>query len=83
MVYFLTVFSSISKTTAYYSHIFCISSSGCHFVQQSRTILAISGKGHPKEISVIFFFKSGHLPRRCLLKVFSISSSGTHFVQWR
>ena len=34
---------------------FSIFSSGGHFVQQSRTILAILVEGRPKNISVIFF----------------------------
>ena len=34
---------------------FSIFSSGGHFVQRSGTILAILVKGHPRNISVIFF----------------------------
>ena len=43
-----------------------ISSSGNHFVQQSRTILAFFVLGHKRNISVIF--KSCHWPQRCHLK---------------
>ena len=38
--------------------------------QWSETILAILVEGHPRNISVKFFLKSGHWPRRCRLKVF-------------
>ena len=48
-------------------------SSDGHFVQQSGTILAILVEGHPSNISVKQFLKSGHWPRRrCRLKVFLI-----------
>ena len=57
---------------------FSIFSSGGHFVQQSRTILAILVEDHFCEI----ILKSAHWPRRrCHLKGFSIFSSGGHFVQ--
>ena len=37
--------------------VFSIFSSGGHFVQQSGTILAILVEGHPRNISVKFFFE--------------------------
>ena len=52
-------------------------SSGGHFVQRSRTILAILVEGHPRII-----LNSACWPRRrCCLKGFSIFSSNGHFVQ--
>ena len=51
-----------------------MSSSGGHFVQRSRTILAILIKGHPRNIPVKIL-ESAHWPRRrCRLKGFSIFS---------
>ena len=49
---------------------FSICRSGGHFIQQSRTILAILVKGHPRNISVKIFLKSVHWSRRCHLMVF-------------
>ena len=60
---------------------FSIFSSGNHFVQQSRTILAILVKGRKRNISMKFFLKSGHWPLRCCLQVFLFFSSGDHFIQ--
>ena len=61
--------------------VFSILSSDSHFVHQSRSILAILVKGHPRKISVKSFLKTGHGPRRrCRLKLFSILSSDSHFV---
>ena len=61
--------------------IFSIFSSGGHFVQLSKTFLAILVGGHPRNISVNYL-KSAHWPRRrCCRKGFSIFSSGSHFVQ--
>ena len=61
---------------------FSIFSSGGHFVQQSRTILAIFGKGSSKEHSCGIILKSAHWPRRrCGLNGFSIFSFDGHFVQ--
>ena len=54
-------------------------SSGNHFVQQSRTILAILVKGHKKDISV--YFEIRPLAMEMSFKGFSILSSGDHFVQ--
>ena len=49
---------------------FSIFSSGGHFVQPSRTILAILVKDHKKNTSMNTL-KSGHwLQRRCFLKAF-------------
>ena len=49
---------------------FSIFGSGGHFVQWSRTILAILVEGHPKKHCEIIL-KLGHWPRRsCDLKVF-------------
>ena len=61
---------------------FSIFSSGGHFVQRSRTILAVFGKGSSKEHSCEIILKSAHRPRRrCRLKGFSIFSFDGHFVQ--
>ena len=47
------------------------SSFGGHFVQGSRTILAILVEGQQRNIPVKLFLKSAHWPnRRCHLKVF-------------
>ena len=52
--------------------LFSIFSSGGHFVQWSRTILAIFIAGYPRNISVKLILKSDHWPRRrCRLKVLS------------
>ena len=47
-------------------------SSGSHFVQWSKTILAFLVKEHFYEIILIL----GHWPMRCRLKVFLFFSSG-------
>ena len=61
---------------------FSIFSSGGHFVQRSRTILAIFGKRSSKEHSCEIILKSAHPPRkRYRLKGFSIFSYDGHFVQ--
>ena len=53
----------------HYSHLTL--SSGGHFVQWSRTILAILVKGHQRNISVKLILESGHRSRRrCHLKNF-------------
>ena len=53
-----------------------------HFVQQSRTILAILVEGHPKTHFCKIILKSAHWPwKRCRFRSFSILSSGGHFVQ--
>ena len=60
-----------------------IFSSGGHFVQQSRTILAFLVDDHPKEHFREIILESVHwYRRRSHLKVFSIFCSGSHFVQW-
>ena len=49
---------------------FSIFSSGDHFVQQSRTILAILVKGNEEKHFCEIILKSGHWARRRCLKVF-------------
>ena len=50
---------------------FSILSSSGHFVQRSRTILAILVEGYPKKHFCEIILKSGHWPRRrCHLKLF-------------
>ena len=56
-------------------------SSGGHFVQWSRTILALFVRGSPKKHFCEIILKSVHWSRRCHLEVFSIFRSGSHFVQ--
>ena len=60
---------------------FSIFSSGNHFVQQSRTILAILAKGHKRSIDVKSFcnLTTGH--GDVVQRFFSFFSSGDHFVQ--
>ena len=61
---------------------FSIFSSAGHFVQQSRTILAILIDDHPRNILCEIILKSAHWPwRRCRFTGFSIFSSGGHFDQ--
>ena len=61
---------------------FSIFSFDGHFVQRSRTILAILVEGHPRNISVKIILKSANWSRRrCRFTSFSIFSSGRHFVQ--
>ena len=61
---------------------FSIFSSGGHFVQRSRTILAIFDKVASGDHSYEIILKWAHWPwRRCPFKSFSIFSSGGHFVQ--
>ena len=57
-------------------------SSGGHFVQLSRTILAILVEGHPEEHFCEIILKLGQWSRRRYrLKVFLFFSFGGHFVQ--
>ena len=60
---------------------FPIFSSGGHFVQRSRTILAIVLDGHPKNISVKLFRNWPIGLGGDVVKGFSIFSSDGHFVQ--
>ena len=61
---------------------FSIFSFDGHFVQRSRTILAILVEGHPRYISVKLFLNQPiGLGEDVVLGVFSIFSSGGHFVQ--
>ena len=58
---------------------FLFFSSGGHFVQRSETILAILVEGHPRNISVIFFFEIGPLVQEeTSFKCFLIFSSVDH-----
>ena len=60
-----------------------IFSSGGHFVQQSRKILAFLVDDHPKEHFREIILESVHwYRRRSHLKVFLFFFSGSHFVQW-
>ena len=60
--------------------IFC---SGGHFVQWSRTILAILVEGDLRNICVRNYFETGPLDQEELsFNGFSILSCGSHFVQW-
>ena len=53
-----------------FKHLSIFRSDG-HFVQLSRTILAILGKGHIKEEHFCeIILKSGHRLRTCRLKIF-------------
>ena len=61
---------------------FSIFSFDGHFVQQSRTILAILVEGHPRNISVkLLLNQLIGLGEDVVLGVFSVFSSGGHFVQ--
>ena len=73
---------------------FSIFSSGNHFVQQSRTILAILAKGHKRNFDaklfwnlaighgdIVYYFEILPLAMEMSFKGFSIFSSGNHFVQ--
>ena len=60
---------------------FSIFSSGGHFVQRSRTILAILIKGHPRNIPVQLFLNRTFGLGGDVVKGFSIFSFDGHFVQ--
>ena len=62
---------------------FSVFSSGGHFVQWSKTSLAILVEVHTRNIKIFceITLKSEHWPRRIQFKRFSIFSSGSHFVQ--
>ena len=58
-------------------------SSHSHFYSAEQNQISTLEEGHPRNISVNFFFKLSHSPRRrYCFKVFSAfsSSSGGHFV---
>ena len=62
---------------------FSIFSSGGHFVQWSRIILATNVDGHLKDIFVkLFCNPTIGLGGDAIKMIFSILSSGIHIVQW-
>ena len=60
-----------------------IFSSGGHFAQQSRTILAFLVEDHPKKYFCEIILKLVHwYRRRRHLKVFPFFLTGSHFIKW-